>query len=69
MNKIKIWINGNEKWVTNDSGIREAVEALGFQPTTVLVEYNGKALWPQEWESETLKENDRLEIFRVSAGG
>ena len=69
MGKIKIWINGNEKSVIVDSKIRGVVEGLGFKPATVLVERNGKALWPQEYETETLKENDRLEIFRVSAGG
>lgn len=69
MEIIKIWLNGEEKSLMMGSTIKEGVEALGFQPTTILVEYNGRALWPQEWASVTLKENDRLEIFRVSAGG
>lgn len=69
MDTIKVWINGDEKSVIVDSKIRGVIEGLGFKPATVLVERNGKALWPQEWDNDTLKENDRLEIFRVSAGG
>lgn len=42
--------------------------ALGMNGP-VLVERNGEALFPREFESTLLADGDRVEIIRVVAGG
>lgn len=45
------------------------VHALDLPPETLLVEHNGIALHRSEWPHTTLREGDRVELLRVSAGG
>lgn len=35
----------------------------------VLVEWNGSALFPREWPTVEVKDGDRIEFFRMVAGG
>ncbi|MDG1890457.1 MAG: sulfur carrier protein ThiS [Verrucomicrobiota bacterium] len=41
----------------------------GFQPRSVVVELNGRAIAPSEFGTYSVKAGDRLEVVRVVAGG
>jgi sulfur carrier protein len=62
-------INGESREFPALKNIPDLVEALGLQPSTVLIEHNGLALHRSEWTSARLAENDRIEILQVAAGG
>ncbi len=65
---MKIRLNGSER-ETGAETIAGLLDELQLPRQTVLVERNGKALRREQWEGETLREGDAVEILRVAAGG
>lgn len=61
-------INGSPRQL-NAGTVAALVAELGIPAPLVLVELNGLALTKSEWERSDLREGDRIEILRVSAGG
>ena len=61
-------INGAERCLhaTTMAGM---VEEMGLPAPLLLVEHNGHALRKSEWEGTPLRDGDRIEILRISAGG
>jgi len=49
--------------------IAEFLRARDFLPRSVVVEHNGEAVAPSEFERRPLADGDRLEIVRIVAGG
>jgi thiamine biosynthesis protein ThiS len=45
------------------------VGELGLPAPLLLVEHNGTALRKADWDSAVLRDGDRVEILRISAGG
>jgi len=66
---VTLWINGEQRTGINAGNVAELVVALGLPAPAVLVEHNGVALRRGEWEACVLREEDRLEIIRIVAGG
>ena len=64
----KITVNGQQR-ETAAPDIAALVTELGFANGTVLVEHNGTALRPAEWTERLLKNDDRIELLRLAAGG
>lgn len=66
---MTLFLNGEPSAVDAASTVEEVVARLGLEPRTLLIEHNGRALLRSEWASAPVKENDRLEFLRISAGG
>ena len=66
---MRIVVNGEETNAGNAANVAELVEEYRMAPQSVLIEHNGTALHPREWQQRTLAEGDRIEIVRVVAGG
>ncbi len=66
---MKIFVNGSATECPEGSSVGELIQRHGLSPTTTLVECNGQALHRREWATQALRENDRVEILRVAAGG
>jgi sulfur carrier protein len=49
--------------------LAQFLRAQQFLPKSVVVEHNGQAVAPSEFERRPLAEGDRLEIVRIVAGG
>jgi thiamine biosynthesis protein ThiS len=65
---MKFFLNGQQ--VEEDAGtIAELIARHQLAPETTLVEYNGVALRRRDWPNEKLRDDDRVEILRVAAGG
>ena len=64
----KVIINGQRR-ETDSMHIAQLVAELGFAKGTVLVEHNGTALRPAEWDAASVSDGDRIELLRVAAGG
>ena len=69
---MKISINGKEEKIElgNEKALLSStLEFLGYKQTTVVVEVNNLIINSKKWESEILKEGDRLEIVSIVGGG
>ena len=64
----KITVNGQPR-DTSAADIAALVAELGFANGMVLVEHNGTALRPAEWNGRALHDEDRIELLRLAAGG
>ncbi len=66
---MKIFVNGEHADCENGFTVEDLVQRHALSPETTLIELNGVALHRREWAGQTLRENDRLEILCVAAGG
>ena len=69
---MKIRVNGKEKIIELENEkalLSSTLEFLGYKSNTVVVEVNDLIINSKKWESETLKEGDRLEIVSIVGGG
>src|SRR5204863_1827507 len=65
---MQIILNGTST-ETAAAHVEALVAEVGLKRGMVLVEHNSVALHPDEWPAVTLKEQDRLELLRIVAGG
>lgn len=65
---MRLFLNGTEREV-RAAHVEELVAELGLPLAAALVEHNGTALLRSEWAATQLREDDRLEIIRMVAGG
>ena len=69
---MKISVNGKEKKIDleNDKALLSStLEFLGYKKNTVVVEVNDLIINSKKWDSEILKEGDKLEIVSIVGGG
>jgi sulfur carrier protein len=67
--KITIFANGKARQVDGQTTIGNLSNELKLSRDAVLVECNGSALLRSEWPEQKLEHGDRVEFFRVVAGG
>lgn len=61
--------NGKEMPARLPGTIKDFLVSQNLLPRSVVVEHNGEAVAPSEFDKRTLKAGDRLEIVRIVAGG
>ena len=69
---MKISVNGQEKKIEleNEKALLSSIlEFLGYKQNTVVVEVNDLIINSKKWDSEILKEGDKLEIVSIVGGG
>ena len=69
---MKISVNGKEKIIELENEkalLSSTLEFLGYKKNTVVVEVNDLIINSKKWESEILKEGDKLEIVSIVGGG
>ena len=69
---MKIRVNGIEKKIeleNEKASLSSTLEFLGYKQNTVVVEVNDLIINSKKWESEILKEGDKLEIVSIVGGG
>ena len=69
---MKISVNGKEKKIelANETALLSStLEFLGYKQNTVVVEVNDLIINSKKWESEIIKEGDKLEIVSIVGGG
>ena len=64
-------IIANGKTVTTDlpCSIHQFLERLNMMPKSVVVELNGEAVSPSQFVDIQLKDDDKMEIVKIVAGG
>ncbi len=69
---MKISVNGKVKKIELENEkalLSSTLEFLGYKRNTVVVEVNDLIINSKKWESEILKEGDKLEIVSIVGGG
>lgn len=67
---MNLTINGvQQEQKLGESTLPALLSELSLDTRPVVIEYNGEALLPREYDSITLKDGDSLEIVQVVAGG
>ena len=69
---MKISVNGKEKKIELENEkalLSNTLEFLGYKQNTVVVEVNDLIINSKKWDSEILREGDKLEIVSIVGGG
>jgi len=66
---VSVIANGKEVPTQLPCTLEQFLVAQKLLPRSVVVEHNGEAVAPSEFAKRQLRENDRLEIVRIVAGG
>jgi len=66
---MRIFLNGEEAQIQGAGNVADLVDRYHIPRQSILIEHNGMALHPREWQQRNLSEGDRIEVVRVVAGG
>jgi thiamine biosynthesis protein ThiS len=66
---MRLTVNGKEIDLDREMSISEFLRSRGVTEAMVGVEHNRRWTRREEWPNITLKENDRMEVIQVMAGG
>ena len=69
---MKIRVNGEEKQIDLDQEnalLSTALNYMGYNPKTIVVELNNLIINSLKWEKVKLKDGDNLEIVSIVGGG
>ncbi len=66
---MEIIVNGEKKEAETGTSVTEYVKSLGFDPETVVVEYNEQVLKREDYSTKILEEGCVLELIRFIGGG
>ena len=66
---IQILVNGMVETVPADSLIAELIERFGEKDPHLIVEHNGRFVFPQEYRTRRVSSGDRLEFINPNFGG
>jgi len=66
---VTVTANGREVPLAEACSLTCFLEAQGLRPRSVVVELNGEAVAPSEFDERMVQAGDRLEIVQIVAGG
>lgn len=66
---ITLTVNGEPRCCPAGLMLPQVLEALGYRPQLVVVEFNGEILPRQRWDSQSVGETDVLEVVTIVGGG
>lgn len=67
--EITVQVNGEPRRCPQGLSLDRALEALGYRPQLVVVEFNGEILARQHWAEQPVVESDVLEVVTIVGGG
>ena len=69
MAMITIQLNGEPRSCPAGLTLPEVLEACGYRPQLVVVEFNGQILPRSSWGDQSVVESDSLEVVTIVGGG
>jgi sulfur carrier protein len=66
---MKLVVNGKELEVKNSINIEELLDNLKIKDKVMAVAVNMEIVKKENWNSATLKENDKVELLHFVGGG
>ena len=67
--EITVQVNGEPRRCPAGLTLDRALEAFGYRPQLVVVEFNGEILPRQRWTVQPVVESDVLEVVTIVGGG
>ncbi|MCS5705978.1 MAG: sulfur carrier protein ThiS [Cyanobacteriota bacterium] len=67
--QIALQVNGESRSCPAGLSLDRALEALGYKPQLVVVEFNGEILPRSRWSEQPVVESDVLEVVTIVGGG
>ncbi len=67
--KVRIIVNGLSENVPEGSSIAALIKFFNELDKDLIVEYNGRFIYPQKYSSIIVSENDELEFINPNLGG
>ena len=68
-NKISIYINGEKKFVDNDSNLLEILTSFKIRTEYIAIEINKKIISKGNYKNTNIFEKDKIEIVQFIGGG
>ncbi len=63
-------INGEIKSLDlNPANLLNLINRMGQDPRTVVIEFNGVIIKPEQWKHQNLKDGDTIELVTIVGGG
>ena len=69
MSLASVIANGKELQAPVPCSMEEFLVSQGLLPRSVVVEHNGQAVAPSEFQARQVRAGDKLEIVKIVAGG
>ncbi|MES2677097.1 MAG: sulfur carrier protein ThiS [Pseudomonadota bacterium] len=69
MAKIKITLNGDDKFIEPKSSLKNLLEELELDVKKIAIEKNYEIILPEDFAGNILSEGDRIEIVHFIGGG
>ena len=67
---MRLKINGEIKSLDlNPANLLNLINRMGQDPRTVVIEFNGFIIKPEQWEHQNLKDGDTIELVTIVGGG
>ncbi len=66
---IQIIVRGLQEEVPKDATLAELIDHFQERNTHLIVEHNGKFVYPDQYEKLVVSEGDRVEFINPSFGG
>lgn len=66
---MRVYLNGESKDLADSSTLLNLVDELQLPSTRIAIELNRNVVRRRDWESTTLKDNDRIEVVHFVGGG
>ena len=69
---LQLTVNGEARTLDpqpQPAGLMQVIEALGHNPSLVVVEHNGAIVPRRQWPDSTVVNGDNLEIVTIVGGG
>jgi sulfur carrier protein len=67
--EITVQVNGEPRRCPPGLSLDRVLEAFGYRPQLVVVEFNGEILARQHWAEQPVVESDVLEVVTIVGGG
>lgn len=67
--QIALQVNGEPRRCPAGLSLDQVLEALGYRPQLVVVEFNGEILPRSRWSEQPVVESDVLEVVTIVGGG
>ncbi|TWF77955.1 sulfur carrier protein [Pseudonocardia hierapolitana] len=66
---MQVWINGEERELTDGARVRDALVALGVPESGIAVAVDGEVVPRADWASVALGDGARVEVLTAVQGG
>jgi len=69
MPKVKITLNGEDKFITKNTSIKSLIEKLELDVKKIAIEKNYEIILPEDFGNNILNQGDKIEIVHFIGGG